>query len=154
MEQDRTFGLAVDFALTQVLLGVVAGTARITNLSVEDGYLNLSIRAKVDSIQLSSDGVGGQFGPPHPALAPTDSVDGKPDQADAVGPIHDAGEGVHREAVPDKEALRLNQLEDLDERPALTPTVLDLEELHDVAGIPGEVQATRPKPGFELEDLE
>ena len=144
MEQDRTFGLAVDFALTQVLLGMVAGTARITSLSVEDGYLNLSVRAKVDSIQLGSDGVGKSSEPPIPALAPTDSVGGKTDQADTAGPIHDAEEGVHREAV----------LEDLDERPALPPTAPDLEELDDLAGVPDEVQAARPKPGFELEDLE
>jgi hypothetical protein len=153
MEQDRTFGLAVDFALTQVLLGMVTGTARITNLSVEDGYLTLSIRAKVDSIQLSSDGVRQVVRAP-PALAPTDSVGGKPDQADAAGPIHDAGEGVRLEDVPDKAALRLTHLEDLDEKPALPPTAPDLEELDDVARVPGEVQAARPKRGFELEDLE
>src|ERR1035437_6537624 len=101
---------------------MVTGTARITNLSVEDGYLTLSIRAKVDSIQLSSDGVGESSEPYPPALAPADSVDGKSDQADVARPIHDAGEGAHLEDVPDKAALRLDQLEDLDERPALPPT--------------------------------
>jgi hypothetical protein len=132
---------------------MVAGTARITSLSVEDGYLNLSIRAKVDSIQLSSDGIGKSSEPPRPALAPTDSAGGKTDRSDIAGPILEAVEGVHRKAAPEKEALRLDPLEDLDEMPALNPTAPDLEELDDVAGVPGEVRAVEPKPGFELEEL-
>jgi hypothetical protein len=145
--------LVVDFALNQVLLGTVPGTARITHLSVEDGYLNLSIRAKVDSIQLSSDGIVKSPEPCPPALAPADNIVGMPDQVDVAGPIHGTGTSAHREAAPGKDALSLNQFEDLDEKPALIPTAPDLEELDDVAGVPEEVRAVEPKPAFELEEL-
>jgi hypothetical protein len=152
VEQDRTLGLAVDFALNQVLLGTVPGTARITHLSVEDGYLNLSIRAKVDSIQLSSEGIVKSPEPRPPALAPADDVVGKPDQADVAGPIG-TGARSSREAAPGKDTPSLNQFEDLDEKPALKPTAPDLEELDDVAGVAEEVRALEPKPAFELEEL-
>ena len=132
MEQDKPFALPVDFALAQVLLGVAAGTVKITNLSVEDGYLNLSIRAKVDSIQFNRNGIGRSSDPmTGPIPAPLDSAptDRKPDQIHAQGPTDDAKEHAPHDTLSEERLRRPSQLEDPDETSALRPAVPELEEL-------------------------
>ena len=153
MEQDKTLGLAVDFALAQVLLETVPGTARITHLSVEDGCLNLSIRAKMDSIQLSSSGTVKLPEPPEAALDPADAVAGKRDQANTAASNQDTAASGRVEAMHANEPPPLNRFEKLDEGPALKPPASDLEELDDLAALRDEVSAVEPKPGFELEEL-
>jgi hypothetical protein len=154
VQQDKSFVLPVDFALERVLLGVVAGTAKIMSLSVEDGYLNLSIRAKVESIQFGRDGIGMSPEPvPAPILAPMDytPVDRKSDHSQLARPIDDRS-GPSQETVSEERQRRANQVEGTGKGPGFRD-LTELEELDDKLSASAQAQPATVKPALELEEL-